>query len=111
MRKAGAKPVAVHIATRTGNRLHLADVVLERNRGRADILVRVEVLPRPIASQVGQGIAISRGTGTGSALDLDQMFGADRLDKRHEDRVRKPEPIGDADSCRLTGIQRLDEQL
>ena len=89
MREAGAKPVAVDIATRTGDRLHLADVFLERNRGRTDVLVRIEVLPRPIAAQVGEGIAISRGPGTGRTLDLDQMFGADGFDERHEDRVRE----------------------
>jgi hypothetical protein len=39
------------------------------------------------------------------------MFGSDRLDERREDRVGEAEPVGHGDARRLTGIQRLDEQL
>ena len=103
MLKAGTKPVAVDISARAGNRLHLADVTLEWNRGRTDILVRVEVLPRPVASQVAQAIAVPR-VSNHQALDLDHVL-ARIIDERRGSR--KNGAVGDGDSCRLTGIEVL----
>ena len=84
VRKPVPQPLAVDIATGCRQRAHPRDVGSQRHRSRTDVLVDLQILPRPIAAEVSQAVAVARGGGSGRAAHFDQAFAARTLDDRLE---------------------------
>jgi len=112
MREASAESIASDIAAGCHQPAHFAHVGRPRNRRGADVCVRVEILPRAIASRVRQVVSVTGGRArAGCAPNLDEAFDARVLDEQLQHVEGQPHAIGHGQARRLARVQRLHQQL
>src|SRR5262245_47103735 len=106
-----AKTLAIDEAARGGERAHLRDVAVQRDRRRADVMVDLEILHCAAATEVGHRVAVTGRRCPGGSADLDQLLEPHALDDRLEDRERQAHALTEHEAGGLTAIERFDQQL